>query len=300
MSSFDGAMAENRISAEDRGLTQRLSQYAIVVGATSVASGAAGLEVYLEDLGIDVNQFGAQTIDFLLDGDFDLTLKNYVFPLGNYQGATIEYAGGELVGFRDNGIRYASVLSEGDPINASTVGDGQDPPIFAGSMAYGSTNPNAQWNDVTGGYLGLSFPDEAGTVTFYAWVRMDINNTNGTMFIDAAFASDDPAGIVAGQIGTTGDYDGSGSVEQGDLNLVLNNWGRNVDPIADGGNGVPNGWVNNLPLGTVDQEELNLVLNNWGSTSTQPVVPAFAVPEPGTLGLLAAGAIGLAAKRRRV
>ncbi|MEM9751929.1 MAG: SGNH/GDSL hydrolase family protein [Planctomycetota bacterium] len=81
-----------------------------------------------------------------------------------------------------------------------------------------------------------------------------------------------------------GDYDASGSVEQGDLNLVLNNWGLDTE-LA----GVPDGWFLGLPNGAIDQEELNAVLNNWGG----PTAPDLtALPEPtaaaALLGLLAA------------
>ncbi|MEM1445581.1 MAG: PEP-CTERM sorting domain-containing protein [Planctomycetota bacterium] len=284
----------------DSTLSVRLSRYALVAGATGVAGAAAGLEVYLDNLGIEVNQFSSQDLDFLLDGEPDLLLKNYIFGAGNYQGAYVNFFPGAMVGFTDpnTNLAYASVLQAGDPINADSIVPPGTNPVFQASLAYGTANPNAQWNDVTGGYLGLRFPDEQGTITFYAWVRMDINNTNGTMFIDAAFASDDPNGIVAGQTSTPGDYNGSGAVEQGDLNLVLTNWGVNTAPEIDGGVGVPEGWFNNLPTDLVDQDELNLVLNNWGNASAPPSFEGFAVPEPGTLGLLAAGAIGLAKRRR--
>ncbi|MEM7575957.1 MAG: choice-of-anchor tandem repeat NxxGxxAF-containing protein [Planctomycetota bacterium] len=70
-----------------------------------------------------------------------------------------------------------------------------------------------------------------------------------------------------------GDYNGNGQVEQGDLNLVLNNWGspRPFAPQTD-------------PFATanVDQEELNRVLNHWGNQSA-PNFAGFAVPEPTAL-----------------
>ncbi|MCA9311341.1 MAG: hypothetical protein KDA21_09060 [Phycisphaerales bacterium] len=50
-----------------------------------------------------------------------------------------------------------------------------------------------------------------------------------------------------------GDADGDGSVDFGDLNLVLENWG------AAGGSGDVNG------DGAVNFDDLNLVLNRWGS-----------------------------------
>ncbi|MEM8495852.1 MAG: hypothetical protein AAF663_10755, partial [Planctomycetota bacterium] len=81
-----------------------------------------------------------------------------------------------------------------------------------------------------------------------------------------------------------GDFNASGSVEQGDLNLVLNNWGVDASRLA------PPGWLTQWPDDTVDQEELNAVLNNWGS-SASPSLSNAPIPEP-VLGwiLLSAGA----------
>ncbi|MEM1446734.1 MAG: hypothetical protein AAGF84_11805 [Planctomycetota bacterium] len=88
--------------------------------------------------------------------------------------------------------------------------------------------------------------------------------------------------------GLAGDFDGDGFVAQGDLNLVLGNWGS------------PRGaWDNAEGLDTqsVDQEELNRVLTNWGSTSS-PSFTGFAVPEPIGAGL-ALTLMGLTSLRRR-
>jgi len=74
-------------------------------------------------------------------------------------------------------------------------------------------------------------------------------------------------------VGLDGDYNNNGQVEQGDLNLVLLSWGRDL---------VPDGWVNDLPTGTIDQEELNRVLLGWGNTSLVAAATA-AVPEPTTI-----------------
>ncbi len=72
-----------------------------------------------------------------------------------------------------------------------------------------------------------------------------------------------------------GDFNGSGQVEQGDLDLVLSNWGRDID--ADG---VPAGWVVDLPVGQVEQSDLDRVLQGWGAQAS-PDVPGASVPEPG-------------------
>ncbi|MEM8781310.1 MAG: hypothetical protein AAGE65_00520 [Planctomycetota bacterium] len=85
----------------------------------------------------------------------------------------------------------------------------------------------------------------------------------------------DRVDVTFSRLNLPGDFNASGQVEQGDLNLVLNNWGVNTAAA-----GIPSGWVNTDGLdGAVDQAELNAVLNNWGST----LAPSFAgpaVPEP--------------------
>ncbi|MEM8783343.1 MAG: endo-1,4-beta-xylanase [Planctomycetota bacterium] len=88
-----------------------------------------------------------------------------------------------------------------------------------------------------------------------------------------------------------GDFDASGRVEQGDLNLVLNNWGSGSDAL-------PLGWLTGRPVtGIVGQEQLNAVLNNWGA-STAPDLRGLPAPEPGAaaIGLIT---LGVAARRRR-
>jgi hypothetical protein len=86
-----------------------------------------------------------------------------------------------------------------------------------------------------------------------------------------------------------GDYNGNGTVEQADLDLVLLNWG-------DDGTTPPQGWVNDLPDGTIDQAELDGVLLNWGSMAG--LGGASSVPEPTTLLLLAVLVAVVAARRR--
>ncbi|MEM8782656.1 MAG: hypothetical protein AAGE65_07330 [Planctomycetota bacterium] len=89
-----------------------------------------------------------------------------------------------------------------------------------------------------------------------------------------------------------GDYDGSGLVEQGDLNLVLLNWG--VNTLTEG---VPVTWIQDLPVGVIDQDELNRVLNNWGADAA-PDLSHTAVPEPAVASTLALTLSLLAVRRR--
>ncbi len=87
----------------------------------------------------------------------------------------------------------------------------------------------------------------------------------------------------------TGDYNGNGQVEQGDLDLVLQNWGTGTfggDAAALDGGG---------PFdGNVDQNELDGVLQNWGASSA-PRFDGASLPEPGSVALL--GFVGLGRRR---
>ena len=70
-----------------------------------------------------------------------------------------------------------------------------------------------------------------------------------------------------------GDYNNSGQVEQGDLDLVLLNWGANATPA-------PDGWTNDAPVGIIDQAELDQVLLNWGNTiASSPTGTFFSQPD---------------------
>lgn len=98
-----------------------------------------------------------------------------------------------------------------------------------------------------------------------------------------------------------GDYDSSDQVGQGDLDFILQNWGRNTTT-----DGVPTGWVSGELTGPVSQNELDAVLTNWGSTNA-PDLTGFSgdssggssggsVPEPASAALLGASLLTL---RRR-
>ncbi len=189
--------------------------------AAGVATGALASQTeatiqYSGIYNIDLLQGNSINLDLDAAGATpDVLLKNYVLANGNYQGLTVNYFPGQAVGF-SNGLAYVSALSAGDPVDASTVG-----PSFFGSMAYGATNPSAEFNSVTDAYVGLSFP--IAGARHFGWIRVDIDNSAGTFLI-----------------------------------------------------------------------------KDWAYEDVPEVgIPAGAIPEPGTLGLLAAGACGLAAMRRR-
>lgn len=190
--------------------------YTLAAAAAAGTADAHAAVVYSGPQNIDIAQFNSQNLN--LDGDAynDILLKNYVFLGGNYQGVYVNFFPGKVVGFF-SGFGYVSALGPGSIVDAATTSGGP----FQASMAYGGNNPNAEFNDVEGAFIGLAFPINA--TTHYGWVRVDVDNAAGT------------------------------------FNIV--DWAYEDQP---------------------------------GVGITTP-----AVPEPGTLGLLAAGAAGLAALRRR-
>lgn len=84
-----------------------------------------------------------------------------------------------------------------------------------------------------------------------------------------------------------GDFNGDGLVDNGDLNLLLSNWGAAVPPA-------PAGWGGYAPTGpTVDNDELNVLLANWGKGTT-----GAPIPEPSSLVLGSLAGLALVRRRR--
>lgn len=173
---------------------RRLS-YSIAAGAAAAATatGADADVIQFVGPGIEIAQFSSQALN--IDGDAynDILLKNYVFLGGNYQGATVIYAPGRMVSF-SSGFYYANALSEGDVVDATTVGDG-----FAVSLAYGGNNPNAEFNNTDDAFIGLSFPIGGNTpdVLHYGWVRVAIDNDAGTFkILEWAYETEPGVGLT--------------------------------------------------------------------------------------------------------
>jgi len=202
--------ARRRLSAH---ITRRRVAYSLAAAASSGTAQAA--IIYSGPQNIAINQFNALNLDIDGDTQGDLLLKNYVFGGGNYQGATVNFGPGKIVTFNPGSFNYVTALNAGFTVETSALGN------FTGSMAYGAANPNAQFNNASGAFIGLQFP--SGANNYNAWVRVNVDNAAGSFTV--------------------------------------------VD------------WA-------------------YNSVSGEPIVTGV-VPEPSTLGLLAAGAAGLAALRRR-
>ncbi|MAT68735.1 MAG: hypothetical protein CMJ58_04355 [Planctomycetaceae bacterium] len=252
----------------------RRAAYSVAACASTAAvsdpAARADIQYFTGD--IDIPQLTSQPLDFNLDSYADIVLKNYILPGGNYQGATVGFYPGKIVGFFD-GLYYVTALAEGDLIDSSALG-----PTFYGSMAYGALNPNAGFNDATDAYVGFAFPI-GPTDLYYAWVRVDINQAAGTFFVhDWAYEDQTGVGIRAGDRGVVpvlGDFDEDQDVDGADFLQ----WQRGSGSIYNA-------------------SDLQDWQDNYG-TIPAAAASAGVVPEPGTLGLLAAGAAGVAWMRRR-
>jgi len=76
-------------------------------------------------------------------------------------------------------------------------------------------------------------------------------------------------------VGATGDFNADGIVSQGDLDLVLLNWGGSIADQA-----VQDNWHSQLPVGVIAQARLDDVLLNWGNLLFAPEPPAVAITAP--------------------
>jgi hypothetical protein len=184
------------MSLNDSSLRNAYAVAAGSVAAAAAASAGAGI-IYSGAQNISIAQFSSLNLN--LDGDAygDVLLKNYVFGGGNYMGASVNFFPGKLVSFNAGGLAYASALSAGFSINASSVG-----PSFFGSMAYGASNPNAQFNSASNKYLGLSFA--SGANTYYGWVRVSLNQSAGSFIVHDWAYENSGAGIEAGAVPAPG------------------------------------------------------------------------------------------------
>jgi hypothetical protein len=277
--SFSGAnkKMDEKNSREEftsREISRRVA-YTLAAGAAAVTQNAYAEVVYSGTQDIEILQGQSQTIQFDMDEYGDVKLKNYIFGRGNYQGLTVNFFPGKVVGFQIGNVDYVTALAPGFVLDSVSTG-----PDFKGSLAYGTANPNAQFKTIADGYIGLSFPVGGNTedVLHFAWMRVDIDNTAGTFIIrDWAWESEAGAPITVGDIGDTsipGDFNLDGNVDG--LDFLL--WQRGGSPTG---------------TSPMDLQEWQ---NNYGAASLAASVAA--VPEPITLGLLACGSIGLLLLRR--
>jgi len=266
--------------------------YSVAASAAFLTSEASAVVVYsgAQDLEIEPGS----THDLNLNGDAfgDILLKNYMFIGGNYQGAYVDFTPGKVVGF-SAGLNYATALAADQLVDAAATAGGS----YSVSLAYGANNPNAEFNNVDGAFIGLAFQIGGSREEHlhYGWIRVSIDNAAGDFSINDWAYDDEPGvGILTGDTGEVsaglpGDYNSDGSVDAADYTVWRDNLGGDFHL---NGNGNEEGGS----AGAVDQADYALWRNNYGADAAASA--ATPAPEPMTLGLLAAGSLGLTALRR--
>ncbi len=190
-------MSETRAPASNDAVRSLRASYALAAGAAAATAASADASiVYSGAQDISISQFSSLNLNLDNDSYGDVLLKNYVFGGVNYMGATVNFAPGKLVSF-NAGYSYVSALSAGFSIDSTSVG-----PSFFGAMAFGSANPNAQFNNVSNAYLGLSFA--SGANLYYGWVRVSVNQAAGSFIVHDWAYENSGAGIAAGAVPAPG------------------------------------------------------------------------------------------------
>jgi len=187
-------------------------------------------------------------------------------------------------------------------LSALTLGSGGDVAFGIETAAGTADSLTVTGNAVIAGALSVS-ADGAATFTLgdeynlitAASVTGTFDTTSlptltGGLGFDVLYEATRVALAVIALNSLTGDYNADGFVSQGDLDLVLLNWGDTTAPAGFDENALAGGGpFDNL----ISQNELDGVLLNWGN-GTPPVA---AIPEP-TSALLILTPL-LAASRRR-
>jgi hypothetical protein len=151
--------------------------------------------------------------------------------------------------------------------------------IAAGSELFTAATPQLLGTIVTQGSLG-SLRFGGRTAAGHQTSRVAQNGIN----------YDGLSGFVIGPICMCfgGDFDGNGSVGNGDLTLLLDHWGDAVPPV-------PAGWIGAQPTTpSIGNDELTQLLDSWGDVAGAAAV----VPEPNSLLLVLMASCLLAVRRR--
>ena len=161
--------------------------------------------------------------------------------------------------------------------------------VAGANSAVGFLNPSDNLNNIAQA-LQVQ-PTTAGELTLTIQPGPNNLNSDGFFYL-GAFEILENGSASANE---PGDFSADGFVSQGDLDLVLLNWGVTVPPAP-----VPNGWVNDQPVGLIGQGVLDKVLLNWGNGTPTVSASATTVPEPTTAALLLSVCCVVCMRRRHI
>ena len=252
--------------------------------------------------GIDLDGDSQIDFNFVVEASTTMTSPGYTTVMRRGEVSAV-VAGNMMLG--DAGTQFtpasARRLLTSSVVSANAFNAGQIASGILRQTTFTNTTTTApfeagDWDSNSTGFLGVKFAVGGGD--HYGWIKVatESNATGllGLTISEWAYEDVSGGGILAGdavgqQPDTPGDYDRNTVVEFNDYTVWKNTFGSTVVPGsgADGnGDAVVNAadysiWRNNLPAGS-------------GSS-------AGSIPEPGTctLGVLALGAAGISALRRR-
>ena len=257
------------------------------------------------------NEAGGWTTTVRLDDDADTTGGTFLGDGNDFQFLYVPYSTQNLVGAHVDGATGNSINSAGDTqfsLTRTAAGDftlsvfeadGETKKDEDAGMLILSVADTMAENNALGSRAAMSYEYEPESGDFLIQSRelVDISSATPDDGFGNEFAGSDSNFYFAWvdfenpMSLPTGDFNGDGFVGQGDLDLVLLNWGDEVPPDA-----VPDGWVIQLPSGLIGQGNLDDVLLNWGSGVPPSGTPST-TPEP-TTAVLLLGLLSIAGIRR--
>jgi len=247
--------------------------------------------VALQDGTANFNGFSFNINSPFFGGDY--TADN--FRLGMFIGGTDQFAfaqaDDDIFGFAGEWVFVATTYDSAEPFDNMVFywGPEVDEVTELGFPFTVQAGPIAPVEAGTGFHVGKTDAAPDANTSIEGWI-------DDVRIYDEALTLEDLQAIrmenlVPPPLDLPGDYDDDLFVGQGDIDLVLLNWGAAVS------GGPPAGWTTNLPTGSVDQDELDAVLLNWGTSAG--IGGAKGVPEPSTIVLLTFLALPLCACARR-